>query len=39
MSEVPGGAMSEVPGGALSKVTPVFRYSTRIRKFNRRLFK
>ena len=38
MSEVPGGAMSEVPRGALSEVMPVFRYRTRIRKFNR-LFK
>ena len=39
MSEVPGGAMSEVPGGAMCEVMPVFRYTTRIRKFNRRLFK
>ena len=36
---VSGDAMSEVPGGAMCEVMPVFRYTTRIRKFNRRLFK
>ena len=38
MGEVPGRAMSEVPGGAMCEVPPLFIYSTRIRKFNRRLF-
>ena len=38
MGEVHGRAMSEVPGGAMCEVPPLFIYSTRIRKFNRRLF-
>ena len=39
LREGPGGTMGEVPGGAICEVMPVFRYATRIRKFNRTLFK